>query len=125
MAKIKFRRDTAAAWIDADPILAQGEPGFEHDTGLLKIGDGATAWTSLAYASGGGSLTDDTAVTVTVGNTDYFAIVNRANNDDSGVESSAVAYDSEGNLITLHISELIIGRDNNDNDIYRDRLIIS
>ena len=119
MAKIKFRRDTAAAWTQANPTLAQGEPGFEHDTGLLKIGDGATAWNSLVYA-GGNSLVDDKAVTVTVGNTDYFAIVNRANNDDDGVESSAVAYDSEGNLITLHISEVYIGNDTN-----RDRLIIS
>jgi hypothetical protein len=118
MAKIKFRRDTAAAWTQANPVLAQGEPGFEHDTGLLKIGDGATAWNSLVYA-GGNSLVDDKAVTVTVGNTDYFAIVNRANNDDDGVESSAVAYDSEGNLITLHISEVYDGTNN------WDRLIIS
>jgi hypothetical protein len=120
MAKIKFRRDTAAAWTDANPILAQGEPGFEHDTGLLKIGDGETEWVDLDYASGSGgdSLTDDTAVTVTVGNTDYFAIVNRANNDDDGVEASAVAYDSEGNLITLHISEVRDGST-------LDRLIIS
>jgi hypothetical protein len=118
MAKIKFRRDTAAAWTEANPVLAQGEPGFEHDTGLLKIGDGETAWNSLVYA-GGNSLVDDKAVTVTVGNTDYFAIVNRANNDDDGVESSAVAYDSEGNLITLHISEVYDGTNN------WDRLIIS
>jgi hypothetical protein len=53
MAKIKFRRDTAAAWTEENPTLAQGEPGFEHDTGLLKIGDGETAWTSLVYSSGG------------------------------------------------------------------------
>jgi hypothetical protein len=121
MAKIKFRRDTAAAWIDANPILAQGEPGFEHDTGLFKIGDGETAWTSLAYASSGNSLTDDKEVKVTVGNTDYFAIVNRANNNDDGVESSAVAYDSEGNLIALHISEVYTGPELENED----RLIIS
>jgi hypothetical protein len=66
------------------------------------------------------NLTDDKAVTVTVGNTDYFAIVNRANNNDDGVEASAVAYDSEGNLITLHLSEVEIENGNN-----RDRLIIS
>ena len=90
MAKIKFRRDTAAAWTEANPVLAQGEPGFEHDTGLLKIGDGATAWTNLDYAAGGNSLSDDQAVTVTVGNTDDWAIVNRANNNDDGVESSAI-----------------------------------
>ena len=122
MAKIKFRRDTAAAWTQANPVLAQGEPGFEHDTGLLKIGDGETVWTNLDYASGSGgdSLTDDKAVTVTVGNTDYFAIVNRANNNDDGVESSAVAYDSDNNLITLHISDV-----NPPNDPSDDKLIIS
>jgi hypothetical protein len=123
MAKIKFRRDTAAAWTEANPVLAQGEPGFEHDTGLLKIGDGETTWTQLDYASGSGgdSLTDDKAVTVTVGNTDYFAIVNRANNDDEGVESSAVAYDSDNNLITLHISNV----NSNELDPATDKLIIS
>ena len=122
MAKIKFRRDTAAAWTQANPVLAQGEPGFEHDTGLLKIGDGETEWIDLDYASGSGgdSLTDDKAVTVTVGNTDYFAIVNRANNNDDGVESSAVAYDSDNNLITLHISDV-----NPPNDPSDDKLIIS
>jgi len=123
MAKIKFRRDTAAAWTQANPVLAQGEPGFEHDTGLLKIGDGETVWTQLDYASGSGgdSLTDDKAVTVTVGNTDYFAIVNRANNDDAGVESSAVAYDSDNNLITLHISNV----NSNELDPASNKLIIS
>jgi hypothetical protein len=56
MAKIKFRRDTAAAWTGENPTLAQGEPGFEHDTGLFKIGDGATAWTSLDYSGSGDSI---------------------------------------------------------------------
>ena len=122
MAKIKFRRDTAAAWTQANPVLAQGEPGFEHDTGLLKIGDGETEWVDLDYASGSGgdSLTDDKAVTVTVGNTDYFAIVNRANNNDDGLESSAVAYDSDNNLITLHITDV-----DATNDPAADKLIIS
>jgi hypothetical protein len=122
MAKIKFRRDTAAAWTQANPVLAQGEPGFEHDTGLLKIGDGETEWVDLDYASGssGDSLVDDKAVTVTVGNTDYFAIVNRANNNDDGLESSAVAYDSDNNLITLHITDV-----DATNDPAADKLIIS
>lgn len=55
--QIKLRRDTSANWTNADAILAQGEPGFETDTGKLKIGDGITAWSSLIYvtdlASGG------------------------------------------------------------------------
>jgi hypothetical protein len=80
---------------------------------------------TTAYAGGVVGLASDTDITVAVGNTEYFAIVNRANNADYGVESSAVAYDSEGNLIALHISEVYLGVDNNNNSIYRDRLIIS
>lgn len=51
MAKIKLRRDTAANWsnIANNPILASGEPGYETDTGKLKIGNGSTAWNSLPY----------------------------------------------------------------------------
>ncbi len=47
--KIQVRRGTAAEWTSANPTLAEGEPGLETDTGLEKRGDGATAWTALAY----------------------------------------------------------------------------
>ncbi len=46
---IQIRRDTAALWTSANPTLASGELGLETDTGKIKIGDGSTAWTSLAY----------------------------------------------------------------------------
>ncbi len=46
---MRWRRGTAAEWTTADPILLEGEPGFETDTGKLKVGDGSTAWTSLDY----------------------------------------------------------------------------
>jgi len=49
--KIQLRRDTAADWTANNPTLAAGEFGWESDTNRFKIGDGATAWTSLAYAS--------------------------------------------------------------------------
>ena len=45
----KLRRGTAQRWIEVNPILAQGEPGFEYDTGKLKVGDGIKAWTELEY----------------------------------------------------------------------------
>ena len=51
---IQIRRDTAANWITANPILAQGEMGFELVTGKLKFGDGVTDWNGLAYSSGAG-----------------------------------------------------------------------
>lgn len=46
---LELRRDTAANWTSANPTLAAGEPGYETDTFKMKIGDGSTAWTSLAY----------------------------------------------------------------------------
>jgi hypothetical protein len=51
--QIQLRRDSAADWTSADPTLAQGEVGFETDTYKFKIGDGTTAWTSLAYFASG------------------------------------------------------------------------
>jgi hypothetical protein len=47
--QIQFRRGTASAWTTANPTLAEGEMGIETDTDQFKIGDGLTAWTSLAY----------------------------------------------------------------------------
>ena len=60
--QIQFRRDTAAAWTAANPTLAAGELGLETDTSFYKIGNGSTAWNSLAYGSITGTLAD-TAVT--------------------------------------------------------------
>jgi hypothetical protein len=54
--KIQLRRDTAASWANANPILSQGEPAFEIDTGREKIGDGVTEWNSLAYKVAGGGI---------------------------------------------------------------------
>ena len=49
--QIQMRRDTAANWTSAAPTLAAGEWGLETDTLKFKIGDGTTAWASLAYSS--------------------------------------------------------------------------
>ena len=45
----KFKRGNAAAWASVNPILEAGEPGFELDTGKLKIGNGVTPWNELNY----------------------------------------------------------------------------
>jgi hypothetical protein len=47
--KIQLRRDTAANWTTANPVLAQGEPGVELDTNKWKIGNGTSTWTALSY----------------------------------------------------------------------------
>lgn len=49
--RFRFRRGTAAEWTAANPVLDEGEPGLETDTGNLKFGDGATAWDALDYFS--------------------------------------------------------------------------
>lgn len=47
--RILFRRDTSTNWASNNPVLAQGEPGLETDTGLLKMGNGTLPWLSLPY----------------------------------------------------------------------------
>lgn len=49
--RFKIRRDTAANWTAANPILLEAEPALETDTLLVKYGDGVTAWNDLPYAS--------------------------------------------------------------------------
>lgn len=46
---IQLRRDTAANWTLANPILAQGEPGVELVTNKWKIGNGIDVWVDLPY----------------------------------------------------------------------------
>lgn len=48
-AHIQEKRGTAATWTADNPVLLQGEVGFETDTGKKKTGDGSTAWNSLGY----------------------------------------------------------------------------
>lgn len=49
ISKLQYRRDSAANWATANPILAAGEPGYETDTRKFKIGDGVTYWNTLPY----------------------------------------------------------------------------
>ena len=77
--RIHLRVGTAAEWVTHNPILANGEPGYESDTEILRIGDGSTAFTSLTGLSmatlsalrqiatgtgltGGGNLTADRTI---------------------------------------------------------------
>lgn len=48
-ATLILRNDVAATWASRNPVLAKGEIGAEIDTGLLKMGDGVTAYNSLNY----------------------------------------------------------------------------
>jgi len=50
--RIQIRRDTAANWTSANPVLRAGEFGVETDTLKFKIGNGSSTWTQItAYAN--------------------------------------------------------------------------
>ena len=79
--QLQLRRGSAAQWTTANTLLAQGELGLETDTGKLKIGDGSTVWTSLAYYSAGSA-----AVTSVNG---YTGVVVLTASDISGLGTIA------------------------------------
>ena len=78
--RIQLRRGTAAEWASVNPVLAQGEPGVETDTGKQKFGNGVAAWASLPYASAGPQgipgVADDASVAAII--------------EDSGSETAGV-----------------------------------
>lgn len=111
--RIQIRRDTSTTWAVNNPILLQGELGYETDTNYLKIGDGTTPWNDLGYWSGGltgGGLivkensttvqtptnvlnfSDDFNVTASSSNTANISIVN------SGASSPTINVFKDGAL---------------------------
>ena len=48
--RVQIRRDTTLNWITNDPILLDGEFGYETDTGRYKIGNGVDTWSDLIYS---------------------------------------------------------------------------
>jgi hypothetical protein len=98
--QIQLRRDTAANWTSANPTLALGEFGMETDTMLYKIGDGTTAWASLAYAELAGTdkftISEETGTTYTLiaANAGQFMKMNNAAATTLTVPpNSSVAFD--------------------------------
>lgn len=63
MTVIRVKRALAADWVAVNPILAQGEPGLELDTGRVKYGDGIRTWNNIPYV-GKGVVTVTTATTL-------------------------------------------------------------
>lgn len=49
-SNIKLRNDTSENWITYNPILLEGEIGYETDTRKCKLGNGITAWVGLIYS---------------------------------------------------------------------------
>jgi hypothetical protein len=50
--KIQLRRDTAENWAATNPVLSQGEAGYDLTNNILKVGNGLTQWNSLQGITG-------------------------------------------------------------------------
>ena len=104
------RNDTAENWTTKNPVLLEGEMGLVRETGLIKVGDGTTAWNNLSYINDLSTVTanhyegtaaegeTDTAVIArvlgeTVAEKDDTFIVKRV---ISGVKISYTAYVYDG-----------------------------
>lgn len=97
---IKLRRANASEWAIANIVLDLAEPGYEIDTGKLKIGDGITPWNNLQYIAGdGGSAVvldeniDDRVANLLVAGTGISLTYNDSANSLT-VSSSAVLSDN-------------------------------
>jgi len=60
--EVQVKYYTASVWATNNILLKRGEPGYESDTGKMKIGDGFTPWNSLAYFNSGSSGSGDAVV---------------------------------------------------------------
>lgn len=55
---IQLRRDTTANWLaNKDVVPAEGEPCYDLELGILKVGDGTTTYENLPEISGSDALT--------------------------------------------------------------------
>jgi len=65
--RILLRRDVKENWNYNDPVLMNGEPGYESDTRKFKIGDGFTPWSQLPYYVGAEGATGPNGQTGPIG----------------------------------------------------------
>lgn len=47
--RVKVRRDTSANWATSNPVLLDGEQGYDKTLKQYKTGDGTTAWATLPF----------------------------------------------------------------------------
>lgn len=49
LRRIRLRRAYAEDWARVNPILMDGEPGYDKTQNMVKVGDGQTPWNRLRY----------------------------------------------------------------------------
>lgn len=87
-AVIQLRRALKKDWEELNPVLRIGEPGFEIDTGRLKIGDANTPWKNLPYI--GGSSTFDYDVLINKPSIEGVELIGDKAINELGVDTLSV-----------------------------------
>jgi hypothetical protein len=114
--RIQLRRDTTANWNNVNPVLADGEPGYDIVTNEIRIGDGSNTWSQLSAntISGGGASTGNVT----------FSGINIIGDDNLRFQPNVSATDGYVDIYLttgpdIHIDNnsgnLILGKDNSAN----------
>jgi Major tropism determinant N-terminal domain len=70
---VRMRRGTASAWTTTNPILDNGEFGYDSTNNKFKIGDGTLRWSALSYVTAIADLNNPT-LTGTITMTDATVV---------------------------------------------------
>ena len=73
--RLQLRRGTGTDWATYNPVLADGEPGYDKTTGWVKYGNGVNTWQDLPWANvgpegeqGPAGVADDASMAAVAGN---------------------------------------------------------
>ena len=95
--KIQLRNGTAAEWTAKNPVLLKGEMGIETDTHKIKVGDGSTQWSELAYC---GVDTND-ILNVINANRDSCTVIKLAEGETTADKLSAIENPKKGDIAVI------------------------
>ena len=92
----KIRRDTASNWASENTVLSAGEMGLDQTNNFIKMGDGTTAWNSLAQFTQNIENVEDLVGAMFASNTETFISVTY--NDADGSVDFVVPVLDEDNM---------------------------
>ena len=95
--KIQLRNGTAAEWTAKNPVLLKGEMGIETDTHKIKVGDGSTQWSELAYC---GADTND-ILNVINANRDSCTVIELDEGETTADKLSAIENPKKGDIAVI------------------------
>ncbi len=104
--RVKVRRDTSANWATSNPILADGEQGYDKTLKQYKTGDGATAWTNLVFDRIDAAQVDNLPASLTAAQVDT-QITNKGYQTAAQVDTIVVA---KGYQTAAQVDTLILAK---------------